>query len=78
MSYTIYKGRLGYYVFANDIILTYRRGKWGTLNFDSADSQWRWAAADLVSDVQRITDLELLVMTGMSKKDLKERIGEDR
>ncbi len=74
MSYTIYKGKLGYYVFADEVALTYNKGAWRVLDLDPTEPQWRWIASDLVTGAQKITDLELLVMTGISKEDIKEKI----
>ncbi len=74
MKYTVYKGRLGYYVFTNTVVLAYRRGSWKLLDLDPTQAQWRWAAVDLATDGQEVTDLELLVMTGTSRSDLKKQI----
>ena len=74
MSYTIYKGRLGYYVFADKVALTYNKGSWRVLDLDPTKPQWQWIASELVTNAQEITDLEFLVVTGISKDDVREKI----
>lgn len=74
MGYTIYKGRLGYYVFADKVALTYKDGAWRVLNLDPSDSTWQWIASELITSAKEITDLELLVMTGVSRNEIEERI----
>lgn len=74
MSFTIYKGKLGYYVFADKVALTYNEGRWRFIDFDPTKPQWQWVASDLVTGAREISDLELLVVTGISREDIKEKI----
>jgi hypothetical protein len=74
MRYAIYKGKLGYYVFADKVVLIYKKGSWKSIDLDPTQIQWQWTATDLATSAQEVTDLELLVMTGTSRGDLKKQI----
>lgn len=79
MSYKIYKGKIGYYIMASDVILMCTRdgSKWTPILTTSDTGMYKWAAAD-VANAELINDLQLLVATGTSREDVERHIKEVR
>jgi len=70
-NYCIYKGKLGCHILTDKITLTYHNGNWSVLKDAIALSSW--VMMDLIS-AQKIGELELLVLTGVSREELENRI----
>ncbi len=64
----IYKGKLGYYILTDQAILAYCNGSWKIHK-----SYVMWVMLDLIRATM-IDDLQLLVLTGVSKEELQKQI----
>ena len=71
MVYSICKGRLGYYAYKNDTVFAYCNDRWQTI--EASDPEFSIIAYDIATNAVTITDLELLVVTGTSRKQIKEK-----
>jgi hypothetical protein len=69
-DYFIYKGKIGIYVVTDKALLAYHGSTWSTFR---DPTQAEWVMIDLVK-AQRICELELLVLTGISTEELQEKI----
>ncbi len=65
--YKLFKG-MWYYMVVDANFMAYDNGRWKNLE---AIGGWRsWLAADVLTGIEEVNELELLVATGTSKDDL--------